>query len=176
MALGLKYYSYFDSFDDVINAKIEIHLEGFTGTSAEVKHNAMNACSIRYNGKIDNAKDVLFGSELIFRFYVIPSDSDKYDDLLTQDHKDVVIKYYESSTLKWMGYLNQEKTKRPLYENNYIMQLSAADGIADLKNEKFVNSVGDPYSDRVSVLTVIRRCMDKRTNLDLDYRIQMGTI
>lgn len=176
MALGLIYYGYFDSRISGTECKVEILKEGFAGASSEIIYNDLEACVISHEGDKEGIESVVFGSKLTYRFYATAADANKYDALFESNHKEVVIKYFEDSVLQWIGYLDPAGLQREFLESTYLIQLTANDGIADLKNEEFLTSGGAQYTDRVSILTVIRRCLDKRgADLALDFRIQLNT-
>ena len=171
MAYGLKYFVEYPAQDATFTARVEILTDGYVGGSAEIDNIGSSPVTISRHGGCD--KDVIIGSELQFSLLVTAADADKYDALMESDYKENKIIYKEAGVKLWEGYLNPQFIDRELTGEVYELKLSAVDGLAELKDNDYLNA-GEVYTDRVSILTVVKRCLDV-VGIGLDFRIQLGT-
>lgn len=173
MAYAEEYYSEFKSNNDTFLGRIEIQTDGFVGSTSEITKPGADPVQIKMRGYEENKDDAVIGSELVFTFFVLPADADKYDALFTADYKHHKVIYKEAGVTKWTGYLQPGNLERELFGETYQIQLSATDGLADLKDIEYLNS-GVVYTDRVSIMTVVKRCLEF-IGFDIDFKVQLGT-
>ena len=156
--------------------RIELHLDGFVGSATEIDNLMPNPVILRRrtSGK-ENTDAVVLGSELEFNFYSSNADAGQFDDIYTGAWKDWKVLYYRDSTLIWQGWMKPENLTREYITDQYELSIVATDGLADLKDIEFVNfSTGAVYTDRVTILTVVKRALE-HLEIAIDFKIQLGT-
>ena len=153
---GVKYESYFYDQTATRQSKIQILEDGYTtpitqlnGTGNPIKINVTPTKKFGIS---------IFGREVIFSIIATAAQTATYDEFLTDEYKKKKLKYFADGTnLTFVGWLQPANCSRQLYP---VVQydISATDGFADLKNVDYTNA-GILYEDRVSGLTIIKRCL-----------------
>ena len=153
---GVKYESYFYDQTATRQSKIQILEDGYTtpitqlnGTGNPIKINVTPTKKFGIS---------IFGREVIFSIIATAAQTATYDEFLTDEYKKKKLKYFADGTnLTFVGWLQPANCSRQLYP---VVQydISATDGFADLKNVDYTNA-GVLYVDRVSGLTIIKRCL-----------------
>jgi hypothetical protein len=166
MALGEKYYAEKTSdLGDVV--RVELWFEGFGGTATE--HILMEPGVLpdyEGPGERDVYKPVLTAScEAHFR-----DDGTLDADLHGIGMRDAQMRVFSGSTEVFRGWIVPKQDRRHL---NYpgsddVTQISARCGLSDLKDMPFVDASGDFWSDRVTLKTVLARCLEK-TDLGVGF-------
>jgi len=172
MAYNLKYYHQYNDRGDHVN-RVEILGKDFSGSSELIIKSTGDPIITRHSGS-KNEKKIILGKELQFAFFCFPEDVDKYDELFESDYKDYKIRFYKDSSLEFEGWLMPENLSREFFKDQYIINLSATDGLAKLKNVEFLDSDDSIVEGVISILNVLKYALAK-LELELDFRIQLGT-
>jgi len=155
--------------------RVELHLDGFVGSATEIENLMPEPVIMKRRASNKDNSDVVIGSELEFNFYSSTADAGQFNDIYTGDWKDWKVLYYRDSTLIWQGWMKPENLTREYISDQYELNISATDGLADLKDIEFTNfSTGAVYTDRVTILTVIKRALE-HLEIAIDFKIQLGT-
>lgn len=157
-----------------VTYSVKIKEKDYVGSSSsiEVLNNEPMTRSIRGN----NTKSIgeILGSSIDLSFWVTPEDGSAYDDLFVATQKQFLIEIYRDSILYFIGYMLPDLLEKTLIGNRYSVTITASDGLAELKDYKYLDSSGDNYSDRANLLTHIKRALDK-TGLSIDITVKLGT-
>lgn len=89
-----------------------------------------------------------------------------FKSLFTSNKFKYKVQYYESSVIKWTGYLMPDLYSEPYENKNYPIILKAVDGLGYLKNIDFLDSDGNEYEGRDTDMNIIAICM-KKLNMGL---------
>src|SRR3990167_2574841 len=169
MAYGVKYRAYFDDVTNTRESLVEILEDGYASTVTELTC-ADNPIVINYN-----KSNYIIGSELVFRFVATQAETATYDEFLSSVYQNKKIKYYADGTnLTWVGWLLASNTDREFHPSDVVYSLSATDSLANLKDISY-DSSGNPFNDTVSILTIIKRCINLGVIDDLDFFTQINT-
>lgn len=127
--------------------------------------------------KEDQMKTQIWGSDLEFSFVVSSANIATIDAIFESDFKEWKIVKYYNSAIQWVGFINGEAHYRNYIKNGdyYEIVLMATDGLAELQKFEFLNfSTGEQYTDRVSVISTIKRALEW-LELELDFKVQFNT-
>lgn len=119
----------------------------------------------------------ILGSEIQFNYLSTVADIAGFDAMFESNFKDWKVVHYFNNTVDWSGWLLPENYSRQWIPegNYYTISLSASDGLARLKEIEYTDfSTGDQFTDRVSIITAIKRALE-HLELELDFRVQLGT-
>lgn len=177
MAYGEKYYGQWKDRAGTTH-EVSLLLDGYASTATEITILQPIPCTITRRGDADiQLTNAIIGSELTFSFIVPSASLATYDAIFESEYKDWKVEYYYNSVLTWVGMLQPENFSRAYIKTGdyYQFNLSATDGLANLKDIEFVDaSTGAQFSDRVSLIQTIKRAL-AHTGLELDFRVQLGT-
>lgn len=173
MAYAEKYFGRYTKSGNTY--RVELHLNGYGGSATEIANLMPNPVIMKRRSSGRDNKSVVLGSELEFNFYSSLADAGQFDDIYTGAWKDWKVLYYRGATLIWQGWMKPENLTRDFIADQYELSISATDGLADLKDIEFVNfSSGAVYTDRVTILTVVKRVLE-HLEIEIDFKIQLGT-
>ena len=165
------YYHQYNDRGDHVN-RVEI-IDSAQSTPTLINTSTGNPIHLRHGGD-KNERKVIKGKELQFSFFCFPEDVNKYDELFESDYKDYKVRFYEDSQLKFEGWLTPENLSREFFRDKYIINLSATDGLAKLKNVEFLDANNSIIEGKLSLLEIIKHALAK-LELELDFRVQLGT-
>jgi len=177
MAYGTKYQAKWIDIHGTVH-QIDILEDSYSGgitTISDFKGTPVNMR--RRSSKTDGFLTIV-GTELTFSFISSPSDIATYDAIFESEFKDYRVDFYVNSSLEFRGFLLPENFSRDYVDNgaNYVIKLTATDGLARLKNIEYADSSGLGYTDRVSLITHIKRILTELDFVDnLDFMIQLNT-
>jgi hypothetical protein len=171
MAYGKKYHTSYQSLNGW-DYYMEIYVNGFTGSSAEISLGD-NGCEISYGTNKSDRANTILSSKMSFNFIVsTPSEEIFIDDLKgTLNEKDVYVYLYKSTTNDcspiWSGFLLMDLGAKEDVEFPYKVKLTAVDGLALLKNRDFIKpgsvkpyDYGDVFTEqkkiRNHILSILR--------------------
>jgi hypothetical protein len=167
MAYGLKYSGTFSStaYNDLASKDyiVKLLFNGYVGSSSTILLNGFSEKDKSYGDSLIGIKEVKFT-------FGVVSDTLGIDDFYPDSERHVKVELYsvvgETETLVRSGFLMEENAKIEHLDGNKTIVISATDGLELLKGEQYVDASDKhysnyPYADRVSILTIIRRCLDK---------------
>jgi len=170
MAYGdIKYHhEYYDRGNNL--HRLEILAKDYSGESTLITHSAGHPVVIKHTG--GKQEDIVIqGKGLQFSFFSKPGDN--YDAVFASDYKDYKVRYYISSVLEFEGWLMPENLSREFFKGKYIINLSATDGLAKLRDIELRDG-DDIISGKKTLLEIIKYAV-ANTGITLDFRIQLGT-
>lgn len=162
----LYFYEYKD-IDDVLT-RVEIHI------SSDLPYITEEIASVQGDPvKITWGDDaaiapIIYGSTIQLSFYS-PSDY-KYLSLYSSDPEAYKILYYKNSVLKGIWFAVPDQWGEPLTAPPYPVSMEGIDGLANLRNEPFVDDNEDVFEGRKSFLEIIAYILQK-THLNLPFNI-----
>lgn len=174
MAYATRWWTSFNNLGQNASRTIYIKEDSYVGSSSEIESLAEEPYNYRNRGINEFSIGEIVGAEVEFSFWVTPADGSAYDDLFTATQRKYIIQIDNGGTTEFYGFLNPSNLSKTLIGNRYMVTLSASDGLALLRNYEYVDSSGDNYNDRVSLLTVIKRALSF-VGFDLDFNIKLGT-
>ena len=157
---------------------IQIYRSGVLPTSYQIKYSDANPVQLSYGGGDKNSWDHTFiqGRELVFKFYVPRDDISVIDDLLESQYKEWYVEFSKGGVTLFFGYLKPENMYKRFETNPpYIeVELSATDGLAELKDIDFTLPGIDPVTGAVTLLEAIKNALTP-VNIFLPFKIQVNT-
>lgn len=189
MAYGEKYKYYFywnrnkGGSDNYY--KVSFLKDGYASTVTELTPSD-DPFSISIKGQRDTLDAIILGSSAEMSFIVAKTDVAAYDaDFLSSDYKNVIVKLIQdpdgTPIVKWAGILLPENASRDFQGYKYNYQISASDGLADLKSVLYSTdgtTSGSAYNGFANILNIIKTAIGKAidiSDLQLDFRVQLGT-
>ena len=165
MAFSTKYKTQFQDWNgDTIT--VEIQENPFTGTAEEFTSVGNNPCVIEHQTNLYTKESYIVPSKATISVY-INIEWDLNEFLYATDRQFKVIITDGSSNELFRGWvvagINSEEYKTGFY----IVTIVATDGLADLKNIKYLNA-GALYDAYQYPLTIIQNCLDE-TGMALDF-------
>ena len=166
MAFGVKYRAEWKDEFDSNTHKVDIEIEGYVSSIITLRQTD-SAFSLKYN------KDKwISASEGTFAFIVNSTDLSAYDDDFYESvYKTVKVKHYVDGVLDWVGILAPEDTVREIYYPELVYEISANDGLRNLKKEGYE---GFYFTGKQSLLQIIKNAISIIGIDDLDFHIQCG--
>lgn len=170
-------YHRFKDIDEV-EYLLEVYRTGYS-TSYEIKYaNGDDPVSLAYkgSGKGDWDNTFIQGKELVFKFLIPRADLAIADDLLESQYKDWNVKLSKGAVVLFQGFLKPENMYKRFEVNPpYIeVELSATDGLAELKDVNFYQPFEDPETGTLLLLQVIQYALTP-VGLELPFKIQLST-
>ncbi len=127
--------------------------------------------------KTSQIEDQVFGREMLFDFIIPSTNLAAIEAIIDSDYKQWRMDHYLASSLDGTFWLQADNFSRNYIKNGdyYEISLSGVDGLGNVKNVEYVNaSDGSQYTDRVSLIETIKRCLE-HIGLELDFRVQLNT-
>jgi hypothetical protein len=180
-----RFYFYWDHDDNNNYYKVSILENDYFSTVSDLKVGAA-PWVVSIDGQLDTIANPVMGSAVNFNIIADGSEYTTYDaDFLEAEYKDFIVKLIEdpdgTPLTKWVGFLMPANATRDYLGDKKIYNLSAVDGLADLKNKKYSSNgedTGSPYTGFDNMLSVMKKALGKVADiseLQLDFRIQLGT-
>ena len=171
MAYGLEYYFEYRDKGNILQ-RLEILKEGFSDPETLIEPATGVPVILHHFGE-KNKTPIIQGQELIFRFFSFVRG--EYDDFMVAAYKDRKIKYWQGNTLVFEGYPKPENIVTEKMSDAYVIELSATDALADLREIDFVD-VDDSsiINGKYTGLEILKYALE-HTGIELDFKIQLGT-
>ncbi|HYG03014.1 MAG TPA: hypothetical protein VD927_11260 [Chryseosolibacter sp.] len=140
MAYGTKYFSKVkDSYGNIFT--VNLNKLGFGGSSTELLSYTTTPLQHRYRGGRNDIEGIIYPSEINFAFFV--DENSNYDELLESEYKDWQIEILHTDLDEgvndyFVGWLKPEFITRSFLDNSYVINLTATDGLSDLKQLPFI--------------------------------------
>lgn len=155
MAYVLKYYDEYYSNRNK-HWRVEIHENGYSGSSEQISLGPERVKFTR-EAQGDSINKCIKGSECVIQ---IDSNSTlKYYSLLDYTPLKFLIKVFREGFLYWQGYVNGETYQEPYSNVGFYVTLCAYDGLTLLKNIKYLDSSGNMFTGKVSLLVLLQRAL-----------------
>lgn len=174
MALVERWWTSWQPLGQSVTYTLRIKEEGHAPGTTAIENLAKEPLTVRGRGVKEFSIGAISGAEIQFTFWVLPEDGTEYDDLFDSNQRKHLIEIDRAGSLYFIGYMNPANVSRVLIGDRYKVSISASDGLAGLKQASFVDANGDHYTDRVSILTQIKRALTP-TDLTIDMNIKLGT-
>ena len=129
--------------------KVEIWDEDYTGSSPDEFRVDGNGFELNYTGQTDNIYSPVIGSSISMGMYIRDAATAAFETSLKNYQENrYYIKIYRgpndaSTTFFWGGYILQDVVAVEDVSQPYILQISANDGIARLKDEDGPTSLSE---------------------------------
>ncbi len=170
--MAIRFYHEFVDRANYLN-EIEISADSWGGGPSLITHSSGNPIVTRHAGE-KAGRSIIQGREVQFEFFVFPEDMDRYDDIFISDYGDYKIRHWVAGELIFEGWLLPENLSREYFKDKYIINLSATDGLAKLKDVEFRDASDSIIEGKISLLEIIKYAIAK-IGINLDFRIQLGT-
>ena len=187
MAYGEKYYYefYWDHDSTKNRYKVSFLIDGYASTSTELTPGT-NPFEKAIKGQKDSIDQVVLGSEGRMEFITDTSSINTYDtDFLNITYGDVIVKLIKdpsgTPSTVWTGIIIPENSQRNYFGETIRYNLSAVDGLGDLKNRYFTDDgtkTGSVFNGFDSLLDYIKEALSKVatfSELQHDIKVQLGT-
>jgi hypothetical protein len=174
MAYGQKYSGTFSStaYNDLVSKDyiVKLLFDGYVGSSSTILLNGFSEKDKSYGDSLIGIKEVKFT-------FGVVSDTLGIDDFYPDSERHAKVELYSvvgvTETLVRRGFLMEENASEEYADGNRILSISATDGLELLNGNKYFDDNEKeynvyPYSERVSILTIIRRCFVK-IGTDLNF-------
>jgi hypothetical protein len=128
-------------------------------------------------GKNEWDKEIIQGQELTFNFLVPQADVAVLDTIFDSEYQDYMLEYRINTTmLIFKGWVKPENLYKEFNKSmpQVPIQLSATDGLADLKDVPFKDAPGNRYNGRMTIMQIIKLAL-RTVNIPLDFRVQLNT-
>lgn len=169
MAYVERWFTSWEPLGQSYEYTLRIKEDGYGGGTTAIDILAKEPMTIRTRGNNEKTIGAIIGTELEFSFWVLPADGTDYDDLFTASNRQFLIEVERDSVLFFVGYMKPENNSRPLIHNRFMVTLSAACGLGDLKNFKYGS-----YSGKASFLEHIKRALTE-TGHTLEIHVVLNT-
>lgn len=152
--MNVRYYYEFKGYDNILN-RVEI-LTGKTAVAEEIK--ATDVPFVLQYGDVKKLTPVQGSGATLG---LISMAIFQFENLHTDNMQEYLVKFYRGGALYWMGWLDPE-----LYEENlalyppYTVEFTAAD-FNVLERLKFTSDTEARYTDTQTMVTQLKRCLDK---------------
>ncbi len=130
MAYGLKYWNEFSSEDNQLY-RLEILADAYTGLTNKIDLDA-NPVMIRRGQQNQNKYAAILGSSLTFN--VIGETPLQWIEFFTSNDKAYRVDLYKNGSIYWTGYVQTDIYTEPYRKGRYVVQVTANDGFANLKD------------------------------------------
>ena len=87
--------------------------------------------------------------------------SNTYSDLFTDNEREHKVELYRAGTLAWEGWLSPEGIFEDYVNDAWVITLTAQDGISDLENKAYVDSLGALYEGQESLKNIVLNCLER---------------
>jgi len=130
MAYGLKYWNEFASEDNQ-SYRLEILGDAYTGLTNKIDLDA-NPVVIRRGSQNQNKYAAILGSSLTFN--IIGESPLQWIEFFTSNDKAYRVDLYKNGSIYWTGYVQTDIYTEPYRKGRYVVQVTANDGFANLKD------------------------------------------
>jgi hypothetical protein len=170
MAYSTKFYCNIKDFSGN-TFQVQLLQNGFTGSSQQIRRYAASTpLTINVRGGRESDDQILFPTDISFSFCVEATDI--YDELLTSNYKDYKLKVLLNGSDYFTGWVDPQNITKRYVAGNYLLNVTANDGLLDLKNVEYPIDYATGYT---SIKTIIKRCLSE-LNIELDVASQVGIV
>ena len=164
--MAKKYHLEYYDVENVLH-ELELYDDAFSGTSTEISGNVV------YNyGSVNDPLESIRGSGLTV---TLQADTTlTFDDLFTEEERQIQVIYKRNSETKFVGWLNPEGWYESFVNDRWDVTFDVVDGLSYLKDLSYVDSSGLFYTGKQSQLEVIVNCLARtglQLNINTDIRI-----
>ena len=166
--MAVKYTIPYRSIDDT-PWRVDISTAAYAGDPIPVRGSAGNACTIEYDGGVDDPFDNPVVSSKANMQLINQGELDM-DELQYAGDRDFVVEVYRDNVLKWKGYLITDNIQQPFLSTPYVVQLSAIDGLNMLEGISYTHSNLQTEGQGIAIrspLNYLRQCLFASSNLGL---------
>lgn len=166
--MAVKYTIPYKSIDDA-QWRVDILHDAWTDPAISVRGYGDNACTIKWDGGVDDPFDNPVVSSRATIQLINQSEIDM-DELQYASDRDFTVEVYRQNVLKWKGYLVTDNIQQPYQSAPYVVQLSAIDGLNMLEGIEYthqnLNTSGQGIANRAP-LNFLRQALFANSNLGL---------
>ena len=186
MAYNTKYRAEYYDFHSGTKHRVDILKKDHPEDSVEtievaddspVSYKAMN----EGKGKLK----IVRGAEVVFRFVAKRGEGcdrveniDTYNDLFESEYKDWLLEWSkeveETYQTLFKGWVKVEDIYHSLTDYVIEIDITATDALAYLKNKEFTDVLNNPYEEKQSILSIVKKALSK-TGIELDFEIKLNT-
>lgn len=154
--------------------RVDILERDYAGAITEVTGETENPFILKYSGEGETKFKQVVPS---FATINLVSDTNfQFLDLFTQDERKFKVIWYKNYgagfVSKWTGFVTPTVYSEPFHSSTkYPVQITATDGLADLKTYDFIDKSGNIFRNQISVLKAICEILYK---LDVDSDVRVG--
>lgn len=166
--MAVKYTIPYRSIDDT-PWRVDILLDSWTDGPITVRGFGGNACTIEYDGGVDDPFDNPVVSSKANISLINQGELDM-DELQYAGDRDFIVEVYRDNVLKWKGYLITDNIQQPLLSAPNVVHLSAIDGLNMLENIPYTHNNLQTEGQGIAVrspLNYLRQCLFASSNLGL---------
>lgn len=179
MAYDKLYFAYYNTNGGYCEITIQKESPVNTYTINKAGNDDDTPVTISHRGESKDKWDetIIQGQECIFKFYIPRNDVDDVTvPLLESEYQDWQLVYEVDSSPVFTGWLKPENLyKRYEKAPPYVeIELSATDGLAELKDVEFRDADGKLYSGMYSLAALIKLAL-RTVNIGLDFVVQVNT-
>lgn len=165
--MAVKYTIPYRSIDDT-QWRIDILNDSYTDDPITVRGFGDNACTIEYDGGVDDPFDNPVVSSKA-NIQLINQGEVDMDELQEANERDFIVEVYRGNVLKWKGYLITDNIQQSYLPAPSVVQLSAIDGLNMLGGISFsINNLPAPPGGAIRCpLNWLRLVLFREQNLGL---------
>lgn len=120
---------------------------------------------IRWNGDSNDPSKTIVPGEYILN--MLKESEGDFTDLFTQDDRKFKIEHYVDDELYWAGFIAPEFYSEPFKAPPFDLQLTAVDGLQELKDKDFLDENGNAYKGEIKAIMLIAEIL-KKCSLNFD--------
>lgn len=98
-----------------------------------------------------------------------------YSELFSSSEREWWVELYRDSVRLFRGWLLPDGIFEDYVNENWVITLEAHDGLSDLQNRSYVNLAGGFYTGKVSLRTIMRRCLARTGISGASYYAQTSS-
>jgi len=145
--------------------RLEINQKGYLNESIEIHGRIV----LNYQEKKDLFQPIIASSLSI----ELEADVDmSLQDLYSEDELMYQAVFKRNDQIIFIGFIKPDGIFENWVSNKWMLNIDAYDGLSTLKNLSFISNNGINYVGKLSVLEVVKNCLD-RTNLSLPINISV---
>jgi hypothetical protein len=96
-----------------------------------------------------------------FKFELTCETEAQFRSLFTSDWRLYIAELWKGGSLYWCGYLSPDYYSEPWTVTPYTITVEAHDGLGQLKQLDFENSLGNIFTDKISLFDIVANCLYK---------------
>jgi hypothetical protein len=153
--MSLRLYFDFTNYRSGNSKRVEIYDANFSGTASAIPYGTDEPLIEKCRATREDSEKSIFGREMEFSFWVLGNGAD-YDFLMTSDYQELLMITKTAGSTDFVGWIKTENIKRGYKDEGYYsFKLTATDGLANLKDEPYLNLSGVPYRGKDYLLNII---------------------
>lgn len=157
----LKYF--FENRTDTDLFRCEIHMDQFNGDVVEIEGTA----TYKLQNKTDHFQPIVASSLSIS---LLATTNLTLQDLYSEDEQTYKVYLKRNGQIIFIGFLKPDGINEDYVSDKWMLDVDVFDGLSTLKNIRFTNDNGIPFSGKYTGLSILTTCL-KKTGLDLPINI-----